>query len=90
MKKLTAKNKRYFAKISEPGCCICRQPPQIHHEIGNQTIKGVGNKASHDRVMPLCHYHHVGDEGIHTLGVETWEKKYGTQDYWINWTRNSV
>jgi hypothetical protein len=86
MSKLTAKDKKYFAKVTELGCCICRQPPQIHHCTG----AGMGLRSSNRDVMPLCHYHHVGAEGIHTIGVRTWEKKYGTQEYWINWTRNSV
>lgn len=29
--------------------------------------------------MPLCHNHHQGADGIHTIGVKTWEIKYGYQ-----------
>jgi len=30
-------------------------------------------------VIPLCPKHHTGSEGIHVLGIETWEKRFGTQ-----------
>ena len=39
--------------------------------------------------IPLCHHHHQGGEGIHTLGTKTWEKKYGKQQDLLNEFRES-
>ena len=30
--------------------------------------------------MPLCVHHHRGEEGIHHIGVKTWEAKFRDQD----------
>jgi len=30
-------------------------------------------------MIPLCHYHHQGRMGIHTIGKKMWEERYGTQ-----------
>ena len=30
-------------------------------------------------MIPLCHYHHQGRMGIHTIGKKIWEDRYGTQ-----------
>lgn len=50
--------------------------------------KGV-HKAKSDKtpgwlVIPLCHNHHQGQEGIHRMGVHTWEAKYGLQSAFID------
>ena len=39
--------------------------------------------------IPLCHHHHQGGEGIHTLGTKIWEEKYGTQEDLLNEFRSS-
>ena len=89
MAKPTAADKRYWAKVFELGCCICQMPPVIHHRTG----AGMGQKSDNEDIMPLCPPHHtLGTDGklaIHD-GVETWEAKHGTQDYWIQWTQNQI
>jgi len=40
---------------------------------------GTGLRTGDDCAIPLCLHHHTGAEGIHTLGVQTWEARYGTQ-----------
>ena len=88
-KNLTAADKRYFAAVVELGCCICKMPPEIHHRTGS----GMALKSDNKKVMGLCPPHHrTGADGklaIHA-GVETWEAKHGTQDYWIQWTQDQI
>lgn len=55
--------------------------------IGNMTCKGLALKADEDKKMFLCTNHHTGKYGIHQLGVETWEGKYGLQLDMIKWSK---
>ena len=77
-RKLTPENKKRFANLREMGCIICSNPEvHIHHKLGS----GMGQKSSDKDTYSLCWRHHTGDEGIHTLGVKTWQKKFGrTED----------
>ena len=79
---VTKAYKAHMQKMVEYGCMICRHfervddlPPCNIHHIRDKT--GLGMKD--EEMIPLCHYHHQGKEGIHTIGKETWEKKYATQ-----------
>jgi len=53
-----------------------------------------GNKSQSQRgisdylVIPLHPDLHTGDNGIHTLGVELWEKIYGPQTELLEWVNN--
>ncbi len=89
MAKPTAAQKRYFTRVAELGCMICKAPAEIHHRTG----AGMGQKSDNKDVMPLCPDHHrlgMNDKlAIHN-GVETWEAKHGTQDYWIQWTQDQI
>ena len=78
MKKKTNKQERaYMGRVAELGCVICGGIPEIHHNTKN---RGYGAKSSNYDIMPLCPRHHRGEEGIHHIGVKTWENKYGDQD----------
>lgn len=68
--------REHIAKVVDLGCIICSGPACAHHI---RTGQGMGQKASHYEVIPLCHYHHQGEEGIHTLGTRSWQFKYGTE-----------
>lgn len=68
--------KTHIEKVASLGCCICKMPCQIHHVRDNGSM---GKKASNFEVIGLCHYHHQGAEGFHTLGKRAWEDRYGTQ-----------
>ena len=68
-----------FNALFEMGCAICGQPPQIHHLIGSR-YRGMGQKAHDMYTIPLCLNCHTGKDGIHTLGMRAWEKKFGTQE----------
>lgn len=73
----------YLTAVAELGCCICGQPAQIHHAKGGSMryveSAGVGLRTGDDCAIPLCMRHHTGAEGIHTLGVQTWEARFGNQ-----------
>lgn len=87
-KNLTAADKRYYAQVFDLGCCICKMPPEIHHRTG----AGMALKSNNMDVMPLCPLHHrIGNHGVAIhAGVQTWEEKHGTQDYWIQWTKEQL
>lgn len=80
---LTAKErKQRFNTLSQYGCVVCRQPAQIHHIIGNN--KGLALKSDDSQTIPLCANHHTGSQGIHQIGVKTWEQAYGKQEYHLD------
>lgn len=61
-------------EMREIGCILCGASPHIHH-----IETGMGRRKNHDRCIPLCHNHHQGKEGIHTLGRKAWQAIYGTE-----------
>jgi len=38
-----------------------------------------GTRCNHFLVLPLCMYHHTGDEGIDAMPTREWESRFGTQ-----------
>jgi len=72
---------KYRAFIRSFGCVICASPADFHHPRGGSVVgeASMGRKSSDAGGIPLCHYHHQGEQGIHQIGVETWEAKYGPQ-----------
>ena len=72
----TPEEARHLAKVAAIGCILCSSPACCHHIRYGQ---GMGQKASHFETIPLCHFHHQGKEGIHTLGTRAWEAKYGKE-----------
>jgi len=83
------KAKERFDLLSQLGCCICGQPPQIHHLTGIK-YRGMGQKADDVYTIPLCMNHHTGAEGIHQIGKKTWEAKYGYQDDLLEQTNQKL
>ena len=81
----TKAEKDHMNKVAELGCIVCSEhldihdsPATIHHIT---TGAGMGQRSSHDRVLPLCHAHHQGGGyGVaRHAGEKVWESKYGTQ-----------
>jgi len=83
MAKVTAADKRHFAKVVELGCIVCNNnfmfdtPAEIHH-IGNGAM---GKRASNSEVIGLCHTHHrTGGYGVAVhAGKNEWEDNHGTE-----------
>ena len=66
--------KAHLSAVAALGCIVCKAPACVHHI---RTGQGMGQRASHFETIPLCHYHHQGAEGIHTIGTKRWQAKYG-------------
>lgn len=71
----------YLDAVAALGCMVCVQPAQIHHAKGGSMRghAGTGLRSADDLALPICMHHHTGAEGIHTLGVLTWEARFGAQ-----------
>lgn len=76
LKKPKTKDKRHLNKVRALGCIICGSPASAHHIRHGM---GLSQKSSDYETIPLCHYHHQGAEGIHTLGTKVWQKKHKTE-----------
>lgn len=76
LKKPKTKDKPHLNKIRALGCIICGSPANAHHIRHGM---GLSQKSSDYEAIPLCHTHHQGSEGIHTLGTKVWQKKYGQE-----------
>lgn len=71
-----AEEKRHHAKVRDLGCIICGSPAALHH-----AGTGMGGRKDHMKILPLCYFHHQGEEGIHTLSRRVWQEKYGTEQF---------
>ena len=81
---MTKTERAHIIRVARLGCLACTKlghfTPQaeIHHvRMGN----GIGQRASHFDVLPLCHVHHrTGGHGVaFHAGQRTWEAKFGTE-----------
>ncbi len=77
----TAAEKRHMSRVASLGCIACRNqgdgetPASVHH-----ALTGGGGRRNHMKVLPLCHYHHQGEGGIHTLSRNRWQEIHGTEE----------
>lgn len=80
----TSAERQHMAKVAAIGCIVCDRlgypdtPCELHHIRDGQ---GMGKRASHKEVIPLCHRHHrTGGHGVAIhAGRETWEAQFGTE-----------
>ena len=77
----TAEDRRHMDAVAQLGCVVCRRvfgivTPQVelHHP---RRGAGMGQRACHQDVLPLCVEHHRGNTGLHGLGTKGFEKRYG-------------
>lgn len=76
----TLAEKKHMGRVAELGCAVCRRmghpdtPAEVHHKRAGQ---GLGNRASHMDVLPLCVEHHRGATGVHGLGTKGFAKHWG-------------
>jgi hypothetical protein len=79
-KPATKKQRSRWEIIRALGCIAtrhdipCGRQAAIHH-----CETGMGGRKNHDKVIPLCHFHHQGEQGIHTIGRKAWQEKYRTE-----------
>lgn len=80
---------KHMDLVAKVGCIVCRREghghiqPQIHHMKVNPLSGlhlGIGQRASHKHVLPLCHKHHGPGtgEGYHDSPGE-WQHKHGSE-----------
>lgn len=71
------KSRKHLEAVAALPCCVCgAEPVQAHHLKGLKYGTGMGLKACDTKTIPLCYAHH---HEFHTLGVKTWEARYGEQ-----------
>ena len=76
----TVAEKKYMSKVAGIGCILCKRigyegtPAELHHP---RRGTGMGQRASHYDVLPLCPTHHRGNTGIHGLGTKGFAKHWG-------------
>ena len=80
----TKKEKEHMDRVANLGCLICRKegnpfsPAELHH-IRDVRITGLGQRAKHEEVIPLCVNHHrIGSESFHE-NSKGFSKKWGSQ-----------
>ncbi len=77
---MTRAEKDHKQRLADMPCAIC---VRIHgaHEGGGVTLhhlrSGGWGKGDYKTLIPLCHFHHQGAEGIHTMGTKAWERHFG-------------
>jgi len=79
----TKAEKEHLSRVAEIGCIVCRNlgfeetPAQIHHI---RSGVGMGQRASHFEVIPLCFVHHSAqsDYGYHHSPA-TWQQQHGSE-----------
>jgi predicted HNH restriction endonuclease len=77
-----------MALAAELPCQACgKASEQLHHPRSLALGCGMGLKAPHTAVIPLCFRCH---EEFHRLGRRTWEAKYGTQAEMVGRVRELV
>ena len=74
----------HMDKVANLGCLICRKegnlysPAELHH-IRDVTLVGLGQRAKHTEIIPLCVFHHrIGKESFHD-NSRAFSKKWGSQ-----------
>lgn len=74
----TKKEKAHMSAMAATGCILCEMPAELHHPREGQ---GVGMRASHMDVIPLCprHHRHGGPGVAIHAGIKTFELTHGTE-----------
>jgi hypothetical protein len=68
----TKEEKDHLNWVASLPCSVCGYAPcEVHH------IRVMNEKRDHKKTIPLCYTHHMGPDGIHTLGKKAWREKYG-------------
>lgn len=77
-----AEERRHWARVAVLPCIVgpegCKGRMTIHH-CGT----GGGGRKDHMKVLPLCHEHHLGKEGIEGkhMSKREWQEIYGSEEF---------
>ena len=92
-KKVATKlEKEHLSKVASLGCLICGSPAICHHIRNRGDGKGnigIGKRANHYEVIPLCPSHHVGSFSIHNTKRQ-FEDAYGTEEQLLHRTLKEI
>lgn len=85
---------KHLRNTASLGCVVCRNlgygpsPAQLHHIRAGQ---GVGQRASHRQVIPLCPAHHLATypTGFHA-NPRGWQQEHGTELELLEQTRSDL
>ena len=92
-KKVATKlEKEHLSKVASLGCLICGSPAICHHIRNRGDGKGnigIGKRANHYEVIPLCPDHHVGSFSIHNTKRQ-FEDAYGTEEQLLHRTLKEI
>jgi len=91
-------HKDHWGKVAELKCCVCQGDANIHHCLGGSMIDWFGGENSprgtrnnHWLVIPLCHRHHQGADGLHAFpSIREWESVFGSQVHHLLEVNNSL
>lgn len=76
----TIAQRKHMGRVAQLGCAVCfrlnlgETPAELHHP---RRGAGMGQRAKHDDVIPLCPEHHRGPSGVHGLGTKGFAEFYG-------------
>lgn len=75
--------RRYWTRVAELGCVVCKGPAEIAHAHGGSLrdigiYRAKGRKPSDWLVLPLCPSHHRWAPLGLDLSVAAWESRFGT------------
>ncbi len=79
----TTAERHHMSRVADLGCALChrlgygRTPAELHHP---RKGTGMGQRASHFDVVPLCPEHHRGASGLHGMGGKAFERAYGVTE----------
>lgn len=81
---MNARERAHLGAVAAMGCVICGAPTEIHHLRHNPVTGlhlGMGQRAPHWCVIPLCAAHHrTGGPGVaYHAGPREWEAIHGTE-----------
>lgn len=76
----SASDRRHWEKVKELGC-VARGCGAQHNITRHHCGTRGGGRKDHKKVIPLCWYHHLGEEGIDgkVICTKKWEARYGTE-----------
>ena len=82
--------------LRELRCAVTRNPYVTLHHCHGGSMKdmgwhvGMGQKQNPFLQIPLKDDYHIGDMGIDRIGVQTWEKQFGTQMDHLMWVNDQL
>ena len=85
----TKAEKAHMTAVAALGCVVCRRDLGVYSPCGIHHTDGKTKPGAHMLVLPLCSAHHqTGGYGVaFHAGKAEWEKRYGTQQELLDWTR---